>query len=158
MNVSAGVSTSQVLHFYMQDVYACIDLQFIKKVLALPQLEPVPINPDYFVGLMNCAGVSIPIIDLAWFIHLETHESYTLDTPIILCSDGTRHVGFIIDKIIGISTIDKAQLQERHDSLNSVFLTTLTLNAKLALLVDMNYVLGKILSISNKTSCDIPLG
>src|SRR5579871_1770841 len=96
----------QVLHFLVSNVRMCIDLKYIKKVLPLVQLERIPGSPVYLVGLLNLAGKSIPVIDLAMRLGLHRHQAYTIDMPILICFDNEHEVGFIIDKVLGLATID----------------------------------------------------
>lgn len=133
-----------VLHCLVNRNRVCIDLGFIEKCLPLSQLEMMPNSPDYLVGLMNIAHRSVPIIDLGARLNLKRTACYTLDTPILLCSDGTHEIGVIVDKIIGLEELKKEELQMREyiDNPNSLFIATATFGSNLSFLINMQYILA----------------
>jgi len=132
----------QVLHFDAMNAYLCMDIKFIVKVLPLVRLEPVPLCPYYVVGLMNLAGKSIPIMDLAMILGMKRTSSYSMDVPVLLCSNGTDEIAMIIDKIHGLTSVSESELQIRNEFRNSAspFLGTIVIDKKLSLLVDMQKI------------------
>src|SRR5688572_13212494 len=95
-------SEFRVLQFKLQNIYVCIDLRFVERVLPLPLLEEVPASYPYLAGLLNYSGLSIPVINLAWRLGLPCHKPYSLDMPVILCQEDSHHAGLIVDDLIGI--------------------------------------------------------
>jgi len=133
----------KVLHFILRDIQLCVDLQYVEKVFLLPMLEAVPGSPIYFAGLMNYQGESVPMIDLALRIGLTRDLPYSLDTPFLLCSTTAARVGLIVDKIIGLTEIDKGLLQ-MHDkfvSNHSPFSGAIAQAAGISLLIDVSQIL-----------------
>jgi len=137
----------RVLHFKLQNVFVCIDLRYIDKIISLPELEEVPASPPYLAGLMNYAGLSIPVINLAWRLGLPCHKPYTLDMPLILCQDGKHKAGFIVDELMGIEIIDKNKIQQQFEfKVNeSPFYATVTIKDHLSLLLNV----GCLIEINN---------
>lgn len=131
-----------VLHFLLQDIQVCMDLNYIEKVLPLPMLELVPSCPDYFVGLMNLKNKCIPVLDLAICTGLARNEQYPLNIPILLCSDGIHQIGLIVDKVLGLSDIDQQQIEvhEEFTNNNSPFFGAITLETSVSLLLDVNWI------------------
>ncbi|WP_255464265.1 chemotaxis protein CheW [Legionella sp. PC997] len=131
-----------VLHFLLRDIQACMDLRYIEKILPLPMLEIVPTSPDYFVGLMNLKNKCIPILDLAIAMGLTRNETYPLNIPILLCSDGTHQVGLIVDKMLELSPIDEQQIEihEEFTGNNSPFLGAVTLETGVSLLINIDWI------------------
>lgn len=131
-----------VLHCNVNGTLVCIDLRFIKKSLPLPQLAPLPNGPDYLVGLMNLAGKSIPVVDLGIRLNLPRTQSYSLETPVLLCGDDNNEVAFIVDKIVGLHEINQEQLQTQGhaNKPDSLFIATTRVGADLSLLVNMKYL------------------
>lgn len=104
-----------ILHFLLEDVRLCVDLNFVDKILPLIFIEKVPKSPGYLVGIMNIAGISVPVIDLALRVGLQRKNPYSLDNQIILCSEGSHQAGIVVDKIIGLEQIEKNSLQMNKD-------------------------------------------
>jgi purine-binding chemotaxis protein CheW len=104
-----------ILHFKLQDIQFCVDLNVVDKVLLLAFIEKIPNSPNYLVGLMNFSGNSVPVIDLSLRLGLNRDTIYTLDTPIILCTKGSHRVGIVVDEILGIQQIEKDLVQMNED-------------------------------------------
>lgn len=131
-----------VLHFLLQDVQVCMDLAYLEKILPLPLLETVPACPVYFVGLMNLKNKCIPVLDLAICTGLLREEIYPLNIPILLCSNGIHQVGLIVDKVLGLNTVDEKHIEvhEEFTSSKSPFYGAVTLETGVSLLLDINWV------------------
>lgn len=143
----------QVLHFLLGDVRFCMEIKYIEKISPLVLLEVVPNSPPFLAGLMNHAGKSIPVIDLAIRLGFKRNKSYSLDTPILLCSENSRETGLIIDQIIGLDHIEADAIQMRDDFNNedSLFLAAITLETEVALLINTSRVLNFSLAGEKKT-------
>jgi chemotaxis signal transduction protein len=55
------------------------------------------------------------VIDLAFRLGLSRDAPYRLDTPILLCKDEQKTIGLIVDKVIGLETVTKENLQLQND-------------------------------------------
>lgn len=136
--------TMQIMHFKLPGMIASIDLQYLVKVILLPALEPVPHHPAWFAGLMNYAGQSVAVVDLAMRLNLPRKKKYTLETPILLCESEAGLMGFIVDEVIQISKIKKEDIQ--HDSLQddekSILSGTVLLNNKLSQLLNIQNMMA----------------
>ncbi|MDX1900861.1 MAG: chemotaxis protein CheW [Gammaproteobacteria bacterium] len=104
-----------MLHCRVLDIPVCIDLQYVNKALLLVTLESVPGSPDYFVGLMNYAGNSIGVIDLATRLGFARKKQYSLNTPILLCASSEQNIGIVVDDIYGLINIDTQDVQMRNE-------------------------------------------
>src|SRR5690349_17517994 len=98
---------SNMLRFRIQEVRLCLDLADIKKIFLLPRLQKVPNSAIYVAGLINIAGMSVPVIDLALRLKLERTQPYNLETSIVLCQTEKQEMGLIVDQIIDIKPIEK---------------------------------------------------
>jgi chemotaxis signal transduction protein len=61
-------------------------------------------------GIMNYAGYSLPVIDLAIRLGMISRP-YTLDTPIIVCRHEQQRIAVIVQDIIGVQTLNGPELQ-----------------------------------------------
>lgn len=132
----------KVLHFLSQNVHVCIELNYVSKVILLPALEIIPNAPSYMVGLLNLSGISIAIIDLAIAFGLTRTQPYSLDTPILICTDNNNQIGLLVDQIIGLTQITESslQMQDKLRNKNSPFQAVATVNSTLSLLINMPYI------------------
>ncbi len=136
-------SKLQLLHFVLQDMRLCIDLQNVSKVLPLVFLETIPSSPNYIVGLMNISGKSTPIIDLATRLGMKRHNKYSLDVPVLLCGDDKHEAGFVVDQILEIVDVypNSLQMQDEFDKPTSFFSASVSLENELSLLINISRVL-----------------
>ncbi len=132
----------QVLHFLLQNVRFCMDVQYIEKILPLVFLETVPNSPAYLAGLMNLTGKSIPVIDLAMRLGFTPNKPYRLTTPILLCTDGAQ-AGLIIDEVLGLADVEEEimQMREEFNNASSLFIAAIALDTGVSLLINMERIL-----------------
>jgi purine-binding chemotaxis protein CheW len=144
----------QMLHFLVKNVHLCFELHYINKILPLVELKPIPGSPPYMAGLMNIAGKSVLVIDLAIRLGLKRTKQYELSTPIILCNDHSRKIGIIVDEILGLSAADKNSLQMKNDFTDpeSLFTGAIILDTKLALVLNVHKILSVDFSTQDKSS------
>lgn len=133
---------SQVLKFIVQNTHICINLTYVDQVLPLMRLEPVPGSAPSLAGLMNLGGNSIPVIDLGICLGLNRTQKYSLDTPILLCSEKEQKLGLVIDSIFGLEEITghSFQMTQAFEKLNSPFLGVIETTEGLSLLMNMECI------------------
>ncbi len=142
-----------ILHFMLQGIQLCLNLNVVKKIVPLVFIEKIPKSQNYVVGVMNVSGKSVPVIDLASRLDLNRKNIYSLDTPIILCQQGIYETGMVVDKIMGIELIDHDLLQTNHNFLDkhSPVLGVIHINKDLVLMLDASKILDDHIAINNKT-------
>lgn len=132
----------QLLQFVVLDANVCIDIDNINKVLPLLMLEPVPGGPPYLAGIMNFAGKSIPVIDLALRLGMIRNKVYSLDMSIILCSRRAHQIGLIVDKVQGLFLVNADDLQMSDEFTDvSSYIATVTLGSTISLMINVDCVL-----------------
>lgn len=141
--VSRSEASQEVLYFRASSMQLCVPLDYVSKVLPLMTLQPVPGAPPYLRGLMNLHGTSIPVMDLAARLGHTTSQSYTLDTPILMCSYEGRHAGLIISEVQEVRSIDnrERQINDVLSEGNLPFLAVFNSRHGLALMLDIQKVL-----------------
>ncbi len=105
----------QVLRLAIKNARVCFPVSSVDKILPLMMLEAVPGAPFYMLGLMNFAGKSIPVFDLAVLLGLEREQVYSLDTAILLMHNGGTQLGFVADQILGLANICKHDIQIKNE-------------------------------------------
>lgn len=140
-----------IMHFMLQGIQLCLDLNVVKKVIPLAFIEKVPKSLKYVVGVINLAGKSVSVIDLALRLDLNRKNMYSLDTPIILCQNELCETGIVVDKILGINLIKKNLLQTNKNYLSehSPILGVIHINGDLILMLDTSKILNKNVVINN---------
>lgn len=144
MNALSTKSKLQILHLRINNVSISVELKYIEKVLLLPSLEIIPNSPNYVVGLMNIGGNSIAVIDLALRLGLIRNQSYSVNTPILLCTQDGYQNGIIVDQILGLAEIEEndIQMHKEFSDPDANFSATICLNNELSLLVNLKHILA----------------
>lgn len=138
--------TIGLLRFKILGQDMCVILKHVIKVLPLMELQIVPDAPGYVKGLMNLQGNSVPVIDLAERLGAaRASVSYTIDTPILLCEVMNRHIGLIVDEIIGVVAVEKGDLQMQSEFQQSqrYFMAVVNQGGMSALLVNLERIADK---------------
>lgn len=139
-----------VLYFQVQDIFACLNLKNIDKVIHLVWAERLPNVPSYVLGVINISGQAILVVDLTMRMGFSRVKKYSLETPIIICSDGSERVGLVVDQIYGLRSIsdDMKQFDETHNA-DVVYQSLVSINNQLALLLDIKKIIKNIVPVSN---------
>lgn len=139
MNQALNDSSIDLLYCKTQDIHLCIELCQIEKTVLLAAIDPLPRSADFVAGLLNIAGNSVIVIDLAIYLGRSRHSQYTLDTPILLCRTGKQLLGIIIDKIIKITYENRAAIQRLNplDQDSKLFNGVIPIDNQLALIIDV---------------------
>jgi purine-binding chemotaxis protein CheW len=121
------------------NMLACMDIKYVIKVLPLMRLEPVPLGPIYTAGMMNLAGKSIPVLDLAMMLNLPRTESYTMNMPVLLCANGAEEIGVIVDAVSGLALASETEIQvnDEFKHASSPFSGTINFDSRLSFLLNM---------------------
>lgn len=116
---------------------ACIDLANVERTFSLVAMPAMPGSAPYVAGIMNYAGSSVAVIDLAIRLGLQS-SPYTQDTPIMVCVHQQRRIGVILQDIVGIQTLQERdqQLTRELGGAGAAFRASAHTGQGLALLLD----------------------
>lgn len=83
-----------------------ISIDYVKEIIVIPPITPIPEVEDYIKGLVNVRGKIIPVIDVRIRFRMEPAE-YTDRTCIILLNLKEMMVGLIVERIEETIMIDE---------------------------------------------------
>jgi purine-binding chemotaxis protein CheW len=120
----------------------CMDLVNVECAISLVAMQTVPGCAPYVAGIMNYAGSSLPVIDLAIRLGLQS-SAYSLDTPIMICSHEHQRMGVIVQDIAGIQTLHEQdkQLTRELTGIDAAIRASVHTGSGLALLLDAAWLL-----------------
>ena len=141
VDCDADSEACRVLVFKMGGAYACIDLGSVERTISLVAMQPMPGSAAYVAGIMNYAGTSLPVIDLAIRLGLPS-GAYTLDTPIMICVHENLRIALIVEDIIGIEAlkVQDRQLTREFSRYGSAFLASAHTSLGLALQLEPSWL------------------
>lgn len=92
-----------------------LDISYVKEIIGLQPITPLPEVPAYVKGIVNLRGRIIPVIDM----HLRfgrDQACYNDRTCIIVVEIGDLQVGLIVDDVSEVLAIDDGDIVSPPDS------------------------------------------
>ena len=87
-----------------------LEVQFVKEVVPLRQLTPVPCTPDFVTGIINVRGTIISTIDMRKYFNLKTIGLTDLNKVVII-KHGDFEMGILA---ADVSEVKNILLEELH--------------------------------------------
>lgn len=76
-----------------------VESVYVREVLPLKDVTPLPSTPSYVLGLINVRGQIMSVIDLRIFFELP-RESATTATNVVVLRSGEMEVGMVADAVV----------------------------------------------------------
>jgi len=99
------------LTFYLGDEQYGIAIDKIKEIIAMMKVTNVPKTPFFMRGVINLRGSIIPIVDTRLRFGMQAREE-DMHTTIIIVEVEKINIGFIVDRVEEVCSIDAAHLSE----------------------------------------------
>jgi len=87
-----------------------IDIKKVQEINRMVDLTKIPQAPHYCAGVINLRGKVIPVIDLRKKFDMDVEE-WTKSTRIVVCEDGERIVGMIVDAVEEVLRIPSSTIE-----------------------------------------------
>lgn len=87
-----------------------LDISVIREILKLREITEIPRVPDFLLGIISLRGNIIPIFDLKRRMGLGV-TTVGADSRIIVCQDGDRFAGLLIDRITQVASIQDEKIE-----------------------------------------------
>jgi chemotaxis-related protein WspB len=106
----------KVLVFHIGPDRYALRLTAIARVLPVAALKAIALAPPFVAGLLDLHGEPVPVIDLSRLAGVIPEQVW-FDTRIVLADyplggGATASLGLLAEHVIGIDTIDPAQLRD----------------------------------------------
>ncbi|MFY9142455.1 chemotaxis protein CheW [Sulfuricurvum sp.] len=97
------------LTFFLGAEQYGIAIDRIKEIIAIMKVTYVPKTPSYMKGVINLRGSIIPVVDTRLRFGMETREP-DMHTAIIIVEVDKVNIGFIVDRVEEVASIDSSNL------------------------------------------------
>ena len=104
-------SSSRYLTFFVDEEQYGLNISNVKEIIASMNITNVPKTPDYIKGVINLRGAVIPVIDVRLKFGLE-EKAHDVNTAIIINVIDSVSIGFIVDRVEDVLSINQNQLTE----------------------------------------------
>ena len=107
------------LTFFLGEEQYGIAIDRIKEIIAIMKVTNVPKTPEYMRGVINLRGSIIPVVDTRLRFGMETKEE-DMHTAIVIVEVDKVNIGFIVDRVEEVASIDSSALSEPPRFGNSI--------------------------------------
>jgi len=104
-------SAHRYLTFFVEDEQYGIDISRIKEIIAPINITHIPKTPEFVKGVINLRGSIIPVVDVRLKFGM-TKKDIDIDTAIIIYEVDESSIGFIVDYVEDVLTIDEKNISE----------------------------------------------
>ncbi len=103
--------TGRALLFVMGNSSYGVSVDFVRQVIEMPAVVPVAGSEEWLLGMANCDGVALPLIDVRALFTAEPAPEESLQRAIIIdCAQGTMLLA--VDQI---TTLTDLSATEKHN-------------------------------------------
>lgn len=99
------------LTFFLGEEQYGIAIDQIKEIIAMMKVTYVPKTPPFMRGVINLRGAIIPVVDTRLRFGMELVEP-TMHTAIIIVEIEKVMIGFVVDRVEEVASIDTSHLSE----------------------------------------------
>lgn len=107
-------SRRRVIVFELAEQDYALPIEFVQEIVHLPQLAQPPALPAMLAGMLNLAGVALPVVRLARLFG-QAEAPLHLYTPLVIVRSSQTPLAFVVDSVREIAELDGAHLVEMAD-------------------------------------------
>ena len=107
---STGASNTQYLSFTLAGEEYAVDILSVQEIRGICPITPLPHAPSHIRGVMNLRGAVVPVIDMRTALGLPP-EPYCQFTVIIVLSVRGRTMGFVVDSVSDVLSLDSKDIE-----------------------------------------------
>lgn len=109
--IEVGGKPIQVSCFTLDETNCGIDISQVQEINDDLTITPVPLAPDYVLGIMNLRGRIVTVIDLSRKLGFRKSEIHRA-SRIIIVRWQNEYTGLLVDKVTEILAIDSREIGE----------------------------------------------
>lgn len=95
-----------------------VDIMVIEEIIRTINITPIPRSPDYVLGIVNLREKVIPIVSLRKKLNIPLSEDNE-DTRIIISAINDRRIGFVVDSVSEVLSINTNDIDATPCAKNS---------------------------------------
>lgn len=95
LNTPAESESRNYLIFVTDGLYMGVDAKCVVEILNNYTVTPLPMTPDYILGIFNMRGAIIPILD----IRLKLGKSASQENLLVVINHDGNQVGILVDSV-----------------------------------------------------------
>jgi purine-binding chemotaxis protein CheW len=140
------MSPTQYLSFSLAGEEYAVDILRVQEIRGICPITPLPQAPPRVRGVMNLRGSVVPVIDMRAALGLAEEKAYGPFVVIIVLSVRGRTMGFVVDSVSDVLSVDAASVERTPDVASAVDASLVSgiarVNERFVMLVDVDRVAG----------------
>lgn len=109
----------EVVEFLLGSEKYAIESTFVREVLSLKEITPLPCTPPFVLGIINVRGQILSVIDIKSFFDLPVKGRAGLNRVILLHSDGME-LAILADAVTGTRSFQLKDIQPPLPTLTGI--------------------------------------
>ncbi len=110
-NENAKQEASRFLTFFISDEKYALNITHVREIIASMKITSVPKTPLYIKGVINLRGSVIPIVDVRLKFGMQ-EKKYDINTAIIINEIDSVSIGFVVDRVEDVLSINNSDLTD----------------------------------------------
>lgn len=104
-------TANRYLTFFVDNEQYGVDISRIKEIIAPMKITHIPKTPAFVKGVINLRGSVIPVVDVRLKFDM-TEKEMDMDTAIIIYEVNKVSIGFIVDQVEDVLSIDAKHISK----------------------------------------------
>ena len=104
----------EIVCFTVEEQDFCIEISHVLEIRGWTSTTTLPHAPEFVVGMMNLRGTVLPVVDLSLRLGFGKTQPGQRHVIIIAQID-QKTVGFLVDAVSDIITVDETEMQATPD-------------------------------------------
>ena len=109
----------EVLEFRLAQERYAVETRYVREVVPLKELTPLPCTPPFVLGIVNVRGHILPVLDLKKFFDLP-EQGLTDLHRIIIVRGHDLELGLLAEVIVGVRSVPVESLQPSLPTLTGI--------------------------------------
>lgn len=105
---------NRYLTFFIEAEQYGLDISRIKEIISMMPITHIPKTPDFVKGVINLRGSIIPVVDVRLKFGMPAVEQ-TVDTTVVIYEVASVSIGFIVDRVEDVITINEDKISDAPD-------------------------------------------
>jgi purine-binding chemotaxis protein CheW len=109
----------EVLVFALGKERYALETCYLREVLRLQELTPIPATPDFLVGICNVRGQILAVFDLRRFFGVAGQDP-TINCRVLVLGGERPEFGVLADEVVDVARLETAEVLEAPGSVAGI--------------------------------------
>lgn len=103
--------------FLLNKIKCCMEIDFVREITEVMEIQPIPESPDYMEGVANIRGEVIPVINLKKRLNIKEDQA---SKRLLVINADVSLLSFLVDEASQVIDINNSDIQEPNKIMKSM--------------------------------------